>query len=98
MQGVIDVNQLNLAKANQRQAFLKALEERPAILSTVSKVNEEHFFNFAIKKNPTYFVHLNRNQYTDTLAQILIPILLIRYKFLSKNLQLDSMQTDITSD
>ena len=51
VQGVTDVNHLNLAKANQREAFLKALEERPAILTKVSKVNEEHFFQFAIKKN-----------------------------------------------
>ena len=36
VQGVTDVNQLNLAKANQRQAFFQALEERPAILTKVS--------------------------------------------------------------
>lgn len=70
VQGVTDVNQLNLAKANQRQAFLKALEERPAILTKISKANEEHFFSVAIKKNPAYFVHLTRKQYTNELAQI----------------------------
>lgn len=70
VQGVTDVNQLNLAKANQRQAFFKALEERPAILTKVSKANEEHFFKTAISKNPSYFVHLTREQYTNELAQI----------------------------
>lgn len=70
VQGVTDVNQLNLAKANQRQAFIQALKERPAILTKVAKINEEHFFSVAIKKNPTYFIHLKREQYTNDLAQI----------------------------
>ena len=70
VQGVTDVNELNLAKANQRQAFLKALEERPALLTKVSKANEEHFFNIAINKNPSYFVQLTRKQYTNELAQV----------------------------
>ena len=70
VQGITDVNQLNLAKANQRQAFFKALEERPALLTKVSKINEEHFFSVAIKKNPSYFVHLSTSQYTNELAQI----------------------------
>ena len=69
VQGVVDVNQLNLAKATQRQAFLQALEGRPAILTKVMKVNEESFFALAIDKNPALFVHLTRKQYTNTLAQ-----------------------------
>ena len=70
VRGILDVNQLDLAKANQRKAFFKALEERPALLTKVSKINEDHFFKAAIKKNPEYFVHLSRNQYTNQLAQI----------------------------
>lgn len=70
VQGVLDVNELNLAKGNQRQAFLTALEQRPAILTRVSKMNEEHFFTVAIKNNPEYFVHLSRNQFTNELAQL----------------------------
>ena len=70
VQGVLDVNLLNLAKANQRAAFLQAIEERPALLSKVSKENEEHFFTLAISKKPEYFVHLKRKQYTNALAQI----------------------------
>ncbi len=70
VQGVLDVNALNLAKANQRAAFLQALEERPAILTKVLKVNEAHFFTLAINKKPEYFVHLKREQYTNELAQI----------------------------
>ena len=70
VRGILDVNQLDLAKANHRKAFFEALEERPALLTKVSKINEDHFFKAAIKKNPEYFVHLSRNQYTNQLAQI----------------------------
>ena len=70
VQGVLDVNLLNLAKANQRTAFLQAVEERPALLAQVSKENEEQFFALSIGKNPELFVHLKRKQYTNTLAQI----------------------------
>ena len=69
VQGVLDVNVLNLAKANQRQAFLDALDGRPAILTKVSRANEESFFALAIDKNPALFVHLKREQYTNELAQ-----------------------------
>ena len=69
VQGALDVNLLNLAKANQRQAFLDALDGRPAILTKVSKINEESFFALAIDKNPSLFVHLTRAQYTNELAQ-----------------------------
>lgn len=70
VQGILDVNELKLTKANQRAAFLQALEERPALLTKVNKDNEEQFFTVAINKNPEYFVHLKREQYTNDLAQI----------------------------
>ncbi len=67
---VIDVNRLNLAKANQRKAFLQAIDQRPALLRKVSKINEDHFLPIAIKKKPNYFVHLSKKQYSNQLAQI----------------------------
>ena len=70
VQGIIDVNELKLTKANQRAAFLQALEERPALLTKVDKDNEKQFFTVAINKNPEYFVHLKREQYTNDLAQV----------------------------
>ena len=72
VQGSLDVNALNLAISNHREAFLQALKERPALLTKVSKVNEAHFFTLAIQKNPEYFIHLKRGQYTDKLAQIFL--------------------------
>ena len=71
-QGTLDVNQLNLARANHREAFRQALIKRPALLTKVSSANEKHFFTFAIKENPNYFVHLDKSQYTNELAQIYI--------------------------
>lgn len=68
--GLLDVNALNLAKEAQRQAFLAAVERRPALLSQVSPLNEEHFLPFAIKHNYEWFVHLKRPQYSDATAQI----------------------------
>ncbi len=69
VQGARDINQLNLARANHREALLSALKERPALLRNVRHENEEHFFTFAIKKNYEYFIQLKRNQYTNALAQ-----------------------------
>ena len=70
--GNIDVNELDLAKSAQREAFLLALDRAPSILTKVSGANSEHFLKYAIEKNYEYFVHLDRDQYTDTLAQAYI--------------------------
>ena len=64
-----DINNLNLAKKNHREAFLLALKERPNLLSKVKDSNAEHFFNFAVEKKYEYFVYLSRKQYTEDLAQ-----------------------------
>lgn len=71
-QGKLDVNRLDLAKLNHREAFKQALQRRPGLLTKVSSANEKHFFTFAIKENPNYFVQLTRDQYSDELAQIYI--------------------------
>lgn len=70
VQGTMDVNKLDLARADHRDAFFKALKQRPAILSRVSKANSDHFLNLAIRKHPEYFVHLKRSQYKDDIAQL----------------------------
>ena len=68
----VDVNDLNLAKLNQRTAFLQALQTRPAILTKVKASNSEHFLNFAINENKELFIYLEKSQYTDTLAQMFL--------------------------
>ena len=67
--GETDVNLLNLAKSNQREAFLQALKKRPNLLSKVKGVNEKHFFQFAINSNYEYFIYLKREQYREEWAQ-----------------------------
>lgn len=69
IKGETDVNLLNLAKSNQREAFLQALKKRPNLLSKVKGANEKHFFQFAINSNYEYFIYLKREQYTEELAQ-----------------------------
>ena len=64
-----DINNLNLAKKNHREAFLLALKERPNLLSKVKDSNAEHFFKFAVEKKYEYFVYLSRERYTEDLAQ-----------------------------
>jgi hypothetical protein len=70
VRGILDINSLNLAKESQRQAFLAAIERRPALLAQVSALNEEHFLPFAIDHNYEWFVHLKKEQYSDKIAQI----------------------------
>lgn len=67
-----DINSLNLARANHREAFLLALTERPNLLTKVKDCNAEHFFKFAVEKNYQYFIYIPREQYTDEIAQLYI--------------------------
>ena len=69
IQGTLDINLLDLTVCEHREALIIALENRPSILSRVSSENEKAFFTFATKIDPKYFTQLNRNQYTDELAQ-----------------------------
>lgn len=68
----IDINELNLAKLNHRQAFIGALEKRPFLLRKIKEVYSEHFLKYAIKEMPQLFLYLKKEQYTDFLAQIFI--------------------------
>ena len=65
----ISVSSLNITKINHRYAFLKAIKERPALLAKINGENAEKLLERAITENFEYFVHLDRNQYTDRLAQ-----------------------------
>lgn len=67
--GVIDVNEFDLTKATQKEAFDLAVAQQPSILSKVAPQYSEHFLNYAIKKNPKNFIYLTKEQYNPTLAQ-----------------------------
>lgn len=94
-QGVVDINLLNLARSNHREALKQALEKRPALLTKVRPENEKHFFTFAIKENAKYFVQLRRDQYTNELAQIYIFERLTKEKNKDKNKVETKADTDI---
>ena len=68
--GEININELSLHKSVQREAFEKAIQERPNLLLNVAKENEAHFFKYALEMDPKYFIYLKREQYTDEFAQI----------------------------
>ena len=68
----IDINELNISKAKQREAFWAVIEKRPALLAKVKAENAEHLLKFALEKNPFLFVYLARTQYTDAFAQIFL--------------------------
>ena len=69
IQGKLDVNALNLAYANQRTAFVNAIQQRPHLLEKISKANLEHFIPVAFKESPEYFLYLKKEQYTDSFVQ-----------------------------
>ncbi len=70
VQGIEDVNNLNLAREVQRNAFLNAIEKRPSLLTKVDEGNGPHFLRYAMEKDFELFVHLKRCQYFDEIAQI----------------------------
>ena len=69
VQGTIDINELNLAKAITRKAFSQAIKARPNLLTKIKATNAKHFLTFAIDENPEYFIYLKQEQYTNDLAQ-----------------------------
>lgn len=68
--GKINVNELDLHKTTQREAFKEILIKRPNILKEVAKENCEHFIKFALDIDPRYFIYLKPEQYTDEFAQM----------------------------
>ncbi len=85
-----DINKLNLAKEIQRQAFLSAVERRPALLSRINHLNGSHFLKYAISKNYEWFIHLKKEQYFDEIAQAYIYNRLISPANLKRGASADS--------
>ena len=72
IQEKVNINTLNIARLGERTAFINAIDARPALLSKVNEANSEHLLNFAIEQNPTNFIYLTRDQYTEQLAQVFL--------------------------
>ena len=70
--GTVDVNEVNVAKRNQRDAFLSAIKQRPNLLAKVKDENSDVLLPLAIRNDHTYLVYINRDQYTDALVQAFI--------------------------
>ena len=66
----ININDISLKDAKQRDAFFKAISVRAHLLKNVAPANENHFLIPAIEKIPGLFIYLNKEQYTDKLAQL----------------------------
>ena len=66
----VDVNEISLTKANQRDAFKAALKKHPRLLRKVNDENAAHFIKFALNEDYEYFTCLKREQYTDELVQL----------------------------
>lgn len=66
----VNVNDLNLAIENQREAFFAAIQERPFILTKIKGENSNHFLLPAVEKDPVNFIYLKKEQYNDDIAQI----------------------------
>lgn len=69
VKGVVDINELNLAKKVHRDALMSALKKRKALLRAVKEENAEHILSYVIAEMPEYFLYLERKQYTEKLAQ-----------------------------
>ena len=66
----VNVNDLSLIYANQREAFFLAIKERPNLLTKVKADNAIHYLKPALKENPVNFIYLTKEQYNDELASI----------------------------
>lgn len=66
----VNVNDLNLMQKNQREAFFLAIKERPNLLKKVKKENATHFLKPALEVNPINFIYLEKEQYSDELAEM----------------------------
>ena len=70
VQGKCNINELNLLKAVHREALVSTLAQRPHLIAKINEANTPTFAKYVIEKNPELFVYLNKEQYSDELAQL----------------------------
>ena len=61
--GKVNVNEINVSKQAQREAFKEALKSNPNILKKVKDSNAEQLIGFAIKEDYKYFLYINLDKY-----------------------------------
>lgn len=92
LRGEIDVNELNVLKTRQREAFVTAIEKRPALLAKIRPENSQHLLKHALTKNPLLFIHITKAQYTDEFAQMFL------YERMTGELRVNKRRTESKTD
>ena len=65
----VKIESINFAKAKQKEAYFMALKKRPALITKVAGPNASKILQLTIETDPSYFIYLKKEQYTDSLAQ-----------------------------
>ena len=78
----IKLEELNLNKKKHKDALIAALEKRPQLVNKIKGENETTMLEYAISTKPVLFIYLDKEKYTDSLAQ---KFLLYRLNELDKN-------------
>lgn len=65
----VNVNDISLLKRKQREAFFTAIKKRPILLTKIKEEKVEDLLFPTLEKYPASFVYLNKEQYTEELAQ-----------------------------
>ena len=65
----IKLEELNLLKEKEREAFKLAIKTRPALLAKVSGEKAKTVLKYAIDIAPSNFIYLKKEQYTEEFAQ-----------------------------
>ena len=78
----IKLEELSLGKEKEREAFKLAIKNRPALLAKVTGEKANKILKYAIDLDPSNFIYLKKEQYTDAFAQ---KFLLFRLNEIDKN-------------
>jgi hypothetical protein len=65
----IKIEELNLNKAKHRDAMFLALKKRPILMTKIKGANAEKILNYIVDTIPSSFIYLEKEQYTEVLAQ-----------------------------
>ena len=65
----IKLEELSLGKEKEREAFKLAIKNRPALLAKVTGEKANKILKYAIDLDPSNFIYLKKEQYTDAFAQ-----------------------------
>ncbi len=85
---------LNLEKDAHKEGLLKALQKRPALMTTIIGEEANKYIEFILENNTALFVYLKEEQYTDEFAQ---KFLLFRLNELDKGATKNAKADSVTA-